>query len=237
MKAKTVVVSFLAGALVCFSNVTQAQYHSNSSSSSSYSSSSSSGNAFDMGTNVISVGVGFGGGLGSYSIPGYTTSSGVGINASFEHALSEHWGLGLTISYSSSSLTYNQSGIYDSGGTGVSNFGQNYTYGSESDKYTLSVLGFTVRGYYHFATSAKFDPYVGIGLGYADVSFKFTQTLSPNMPGYNTYEIPGISISGVAGGAFVGARYYFSDHIGVWLELQYDGYVGNIANLGLAFKL
>lgn len=230
MKAKTLLISFLAGALVCFSNVTDAQYHSSGGGG------GSSGNAFDMGTNVISVGVGFGGGLGSYSIPGYTTSSGVGINASFEHALSEHWGLGLTISYSSSSLTYNQSGIYDSIGTGNSNFGQPYSYGSESDKYTLSVLGFTVRGYYHFATSAKFDPYVGIGLGYADVSFKFTQTLSPNMPGY-TYEEPGISISGAAGGVFVGARYYVSDHIGIWLELQYDGYVGNIANLGLAFKL
>lgn len=227
MKAKTLLVSFLAGALVCFSNVTDAQYHSSGGGG------GSSGNAFGDGTNIISVGVGFGGGLGSYSIPGYTSSSGIGINASFEHALNEHFGLGLTISYSSSSLSYTQSGIFDSINY---NTGQFVQYGTETDKYTISVLGFTVRGYYHFATSAKFDPYVGIGLGYASVSSKFTQTLSPNMPGYS-YEEPGISISGAAGGAFVGARYYFSDHIGVWLELQWEGYLANIANLGVAFKL
>lgn len=228
MKAKTLLVSFLAGALVCFSNVTDAQYHSSGGGG------GSSGNAFDMGTNVISVGVGFGGGLGSYSLPGWSTSSAVGYNISFEHGITSHIGVGLTITYSSSSMTYNESMPSDSINYNTNQFVQYNT--TISDKYTLSVLAFSARGYYHFATSAKFDPYAGIALGYMSVSSKFTETVTPASAG-GVYTAPGLSLGSTAGGAFVGARYYFSDHIGVWLELEWDGYAGNIADLGLAFKL
>jgi len=249
MKAKKVFLSLIAGALLCFSNVSYAQFqersHHTSSSSSSKSTSSSSsddesssggGLAFGPGTNIISVGVGFGGGLGAYSIPGYTTSSGVGFNASFEHALNEHWGIGLTFSYASSSLSSKTVTPYDSFGTGNNNAGQIYSYNStETDKYTVSILGFTVRGYYHFATSAKFDPYVGIGLGYGKVTSSFTSTITPPIPGYTPVE-PGLSISAAMGGVFVGARYYFAGPIGIWAEVQWEGYVANIANVGLVCK-
>lgn len=228
MKTKKLFLCLAAGAFLCFSNASYAQFHSSGGSD------GSGGGAFGDGANIITVGLGFGGGLGSYSLPGYSTSSGIGYNISYEHGLSNHWGIGLTISYSSSSLTYNQSTLSDSFNY---NTGQVVEYNTTvSDKYTLSVLGFTVRGYYHFATSAKFDPYVGIGLGYMSVSSKFTQTVTPPSAG-GDYAAPGIGIGTTAGGAFVGARYYFSDHIGVWLELQWQGYAGNIANLGLAFKL
>jgi hypothetical protein len=224
MKTKTLFLILFAGASLGFSNVSYAQFH-NESHSSGGGSGSSGDDAFGQGVNIINAGIGFGGGLSSYSyLGGWSTSASPGYMLSFEHGLNDHWGLGLAFTYATSSLTSPTETDY-SPTTGLP-----FTY-TEGWKFTA--IGIVVRGVYHFATSSKFDPYVGIGLGYFDFSSKYTN----NDPNASTaYAVTAPSLGGVAFSGFLGARYYFSSSIGVWAELGYTGYAGNLLNLGLNFK-
>jgi len=82
------------------------------------------------------------------------------------------------------------------------------------------------KGSYHFKVkSEKFDPYAGVLLGYNIASVKWT----------GDGEQPwSASAGGLMLGVHAGARYWFSDRIGVFGEL---GYGAGILNVGVAFKL
>jgi hypothetical protein len=237
MKKKTLFLGLVAGALLCFSNASYAQFHSESHSSSS--SESSGGNAFDEGANIFDVGVGFAGGLSgattlvsglAYPGSSYSASSSPGFRITWDHGKNNHISYGLIFGYQSATFTdgYTESGI--------SGFDPNtgfpiYSTESYTDKYKLSLITFAARGAYHFGGGAKFDPYIGITIGYATASFSFSST-DPNSIGGS------VSGTGIALGAQVGANYYFSDHIGVFGELAFaTTYSENIVNLGLSIKL
>lgn len=84
-----------------------------------------------------------------------------------------------------------------------------------------TVLG--VRGMFHYQFAPKLDTYAGLMLGYHIASY------SSNINGY-----PGISGSGIDLGVLLGARYFFTDHVGMFTEL---GYSLPYWNLGVTFKL
>ena len=84
-----------------------------------------------------------------------------------------------------------------------------------------TVLG--VRGMFHYQFAPKLDTYAGLMLGYHIASY------SSNINGY-----PGISGSGIDLGVLLGARYFFTDHVGMFTEL---GYSVPYWNLGVTFKL
>lgn len=93
----------------------------------------------------------------------------------------------------------------------------------------LTSIQALVRGNYHFGNSAKFDPYIGIGVGYGN--FKFS--VSDNDPSYTSnYSIAVPGAFGFSGA--LGARYYFTPSIGAYAEVGYVG--GSLAQLGLVAK-
>ena len=152
--------------------------------------------SFDKKTSFLHIGVGFGGGFytGSIEMPP--------ISVSFEKAVSEKVSVGGIIAYSSAN--------------------ENLGFSNDDAKYTYLLIG--ARGNYHFATSEKFDPYVGLTLGYNKVSAKLSSTFS-------NYKV---KASALIFGGQIGANYYFSPKFGAFAEL---GYGIGILTIGITAKL
>ena len=90
-------------------------------------------------------------------------------------------------------------------------------------KYTYILTA--ARASYHFDLGVdKLDPYLGVILGYNIASAKWT----------GAGAMPANSAGGVIYGGHAGARYFFSEKIGIFAEAGYG--VGNL-NVGLTFKL
>lgn len=103
------------------------------------------------------------------------------------------------------------------------------SYSSEEMPVWTSTLKWTyilaaARASYHFDFGVEnLDPYVGVILGYNAASSKWTGS-----------SFPTAKAGGVIYGGHAGARYFFSEKIGVFAEAGYG--VGTL-NVGLAFKL
>ena len=95
--------------------------------------------------------------------------------------------------------------------------------GWTADKVTVSYAALGARGAFHYQFAPKLDTYAGLMLGYHIASY------SSNINGY-----PGISGSGIDLGVLLGARYFFTDRVGMFTEL---GYSVPYWNLGVTFKL
>jgi len=150
--------------------------------------------SFDGSTSYLHFGVGFGGGF-------YTgTVTLPPISVSYEKAVTDKISVGGIVGYSSSKYSY---------------------FTDEDYKYTYILIG--ARGNYHFATSEKFDPYVGATLGYNIVS-----VTAPS--GGGDYTAKG---SALLFGAQLGANYYFSPNLGAFAEL---GYGIGILTIGISAK-
>ncbi len=177
---------------------------------------------FPQGVNVLSLGVGIGGTYDGWG-PGYTQTPEFVLsyeNGTFGNVGPGTISLGALVAYTGTSYTY-----YD----GNSGF-------SYSNRWNYWVIGFRSAYHWNFTSSAKFDPYAGLMLGYYVVNYSHTTNdpyaAHPGDPGYVYYEssYPNyVSLS-----LFIGARYYLSDKVAIWAELGY-GY-SNLA-LGVSFKL
>lgn len=131
--------------------------------------------AFGEGKNFVSGGYGFGTFLAVFDsyFSDYTNirTSLVGpINIKFEHGVTEHIGIGVNLSYLSNSWNYD---VPDS----LYMYPFSTTSYTETTKY--STISFLVRLNYHFGANAKFDPYVGLGLGYRSQNIS-QSTTNPN---------------------------------------------------------
>jgi opacity protein-like surface antigen len=128
-----------------------------------------------------------------------------------EYAVAEHFGLGVSVNYSNTKITFDDQGY-------------NYTL-----KY--NPLSVNIRGNVHFGSNDKFDPYLGIGVGYGYRKWD----LNSSDPDANEFldNISSISIP-IGLEATLGARYYFTDNIGVFVEA---GPAKSLVQLGLSFKL
>lgn len=154
--------------------------------------------SFDKATSYVHAGIGFGGGFysGSVTLPP--------LSVSYEKAVTDKISVGGILGYSSSQYTYK--------------------FGGSAYRWKYSYILIGARGNYHFATSEKLDPYVGLTLGYNIVSVK--------SPG----QIQGYSAKGSAllFGGQIGANYYFSTNTGAFAEL---GYGIGVLTIGLTFRL
>jgi outer membrane protein W len=167
---------------------------------------------FEEDRNFIQVGYGLGFGYGNIlkayqSNSGYSFSGFGPVAVSYERGITDNFGLGIQLGYSSYGGTWLQSG---------------YDY-----SYRYSTLSIMARGAYHFnVRNRNFDPYIGIGLGYSNFSVNYTS----NTPGFNS-EASDISIgSPLTYQLFVGARYMFNDNFGVYGEA---GYGLSLLNVGI----
>lgn len=123
---------------------------------------------------------------------------GMPIGLAYDYGLKERISLGGYVGYASKTVNY---GFFDA-------------------SFTYILVG--ARGNYHFDAGDRFDPYVGVLLGYnaASVSTSNGGVLAAG--------------GGVAYGGQLGARYFLTDNLAAVGELGYGiGYL----TLGLAYKL
>ncbi len=164
--------------------------------------------SFSMGNNNVSVGYGIGNfiqaGFSSYkNYDEYSFKASGPFFLKYEHALSDRIGIGINIAYVGATVSYlDKSYIVDT--TSMTFYKQTINWSS------YSIL---TRFNFHFANSEKFDPYMGIGVGYRGAIWKYTD----NDPNYDN----SASVSSWFPLGFettIGARYYFSPAIGAYME-------------------
>lgn len=114
---------------------------------------------------------------------------------------------------------------------GITSYNRNYGFGY---KYSYNFIDFGARGAYHFSkhlnlNTDKLDLYGGVFLGYVASSFTYRDNNGNKVNGGN--DLYG---SGVRGGLFGGARWYFSNRFGAYGEL---GYGLAPLSIGLTFKI
>lgn len=157
----------------------------------------------------------------AYTAPGYSFTRIPTISASGEYAVTNAIGVGGYFGYTSFKWTY-ASSWYNNGGW------HNYV---DTYKYSFFILG--ARGAYHFDEFIKIDKldcYAGLMLGYNIAK----ATYSTTDPSRGNIAYTGASYGGFAYSVFAGARYRFTDNIGVFGEL---GYGISILNIGLNVKI
>lgn len=156
------------------------------------------------------VGLGYGKILNAYqAYEGYNFSGFGPFAASYERGITDNFGLGVQIGFSSYGGKWLQTG---------------YSY-----DYRYTALSVMARGAYHFdIRNRDLDPYIGLGIGFSKYSVNYTS----NSPGFNS-ESSNISIgSPLSYQLFVGARYMFNDNFGIYGEA---GYGLSALNVGLTF--
>lgn len=107
-------------------------------------------------------------------------------------------------------------------GWSASKYGSYY---SSSDHYTISDFIIAARGNYHFIFHDKLDPYAGVWFG-LDIT-------SSRWKGSGQDPKVDLASTGVTGGVYAGARWFFTDNIAVYAEM---GYLISILNFGVTFK-
>lgn len=211
MKFRTLLflTRFLFISTVCFSQTSSGSLPSNT-------------NAFGQGSNVLNAGIGLGG-YYSYYGDGYSSTPNFVLsydNGTFGNVGPGTISLGGLFAYKGISYSY-------------TDFNSGYNY---SQTWSYYIIG--IRSAYHwdFTRNNHFDPYIGLMLAYYDIGYKS----SSNDPNYNDphspyyYYYSNTYGSYMAFSIYLGARYYVSNSVGIWLELGY-GYSN--AAIGVCFKL
>jgi opacity protein-like surface antigen len=130
-----------------------------------------------------------------------------------EYLLSDKFGIGLDLTFSSIKLvdpytttvnTYDQNGLVN--GSTVQSFEQTYS----SKK-----IGGMISMNYHFLDNDKFDAYTNFGVGYKNRSYKYEST----DPTATTQELGVGTLIPIALRAGVGVRYFFTDNIGLNMNI------------------
>jgi outer membrane protein W len=186
--------------------------------------------AFTKGSSTISLGYGF---ISPYKTvltaqnilfagSGITSKySSLGpIALTYENGITDNISVGLSIGYATSKNV-----LTEANGLGA---GKNYDITKKLDQ-----VGVVARGNYHFGSSAKFDPYIGLGLGYYSLKYKTTSNDPTDSPA--DLALLNIAVPGAFGfTGQVGAKYYFSSNIAAYAELGY--LVGSFAQIGVTAK-
>ncbi len=167
---------------------------------------------FEKGNQAINVGIGFGNTnyWGSY-YSGFLPS----MSASYEYGIVEvPMGSQLT-------------GVVSVGGyMGWSYSKYKWSAWVNDDYYATTDFIIAARGNYHFIFHDKLDPYAGVWFG-VDIS-------STKWKGEGADPDVDFGGTGPTGGAYVGARWYFTDNIAAYAEL---GYLISVFNIGVTFKI
>lgn len=178
-------------------------------------------NAFGKGTNVLSIGLGLGGDY-TYIGGGYSSTPNFVVtydNGTFDHVGPGIISLGGLLSYKGASSDFidPHSGYY---------YNQSWSY---------FILGFRSAYHWNFTKSNRFDPYAGLMLAYYDIGYSISTSdpyyKFPGDPYYYYYTDSYKSYLALS--VYIGARYYVSNKVAIWLELG-AGYSN--AALGVSFK-
>ncbi len=166
------------------------------------------GRAYEQGKSTVALGYGFGNiWKSSFKAAGVGGSfKGMGPFAlTYEYGLTENISVGAVVSYSSLKNTLSNNNVQK-----------------------LTQFGAVLRGNYHFGSSDKFDPYIGIGVGY--YNFKYTSKDANGNDVTSFYSVPGAF--GYQGQ--LGAKYYFMPSLAAFAEIGYVA--GSFGQIGVNFK-
>lgn len=178
----------------------------------------------EKGQTNINIGFGFG---NNYARSSYSYTRSLPLfNISGDYGITQDVSIGASIGFAGYTEKYSNIESWKNNGVWYS---YNYT---DTYKWRRYIVG--ARGAYHlgkYIDIDKLDVYGGLMLGvyFSKYSYK---TDSPN-PWHNVYYV-NHRYSGLAWAFFAGARYYFTDKIGIYGEFGY-GYT--LSNIGLAIKL
>jgi len=164
--------------------------------------------AYQEGQSTVALGYGFGNiWKSAFKTAGFGGSfKGMGPFAlTYEYGITEKISVGAVVSYSS--------------------LKNNFT---NNDVQKLTQFGAVLRGNYHFGSSAKFDPYIGIGVGY--YNFKYSYKDGNGNDVSSVYSVPGAF--GYQGQ--LGAKYYFMPSLAAFAEIGYVA--GSFGQIGVNFK-
>lgn len=173
--------------------------------------------AYVQGQSSISAGYGFGNIwkklftlAATYSDGAYKVTSTGPFSLTYEYGLSEKISGGIAVSYAQ---------------VKAANTDEEPTL---SYKETLTNFSVIARGNYHFGNSEKFDPYIGIGLGY--YKFKYEYKDGKGNTDNNSFAVPGaLGFNGQ-----LGIKYYLTPKIGAFAEVGYV--VGGLGQIGLTAR-
>lgn len=177
------------------------------------------GQAFQKGNGVLNIGMGLGGyvrywGGGYSSTPYFNVSFDYGVY-DFEDPKNLSIGIGAYLGYKSVSYTWYDAWWDKQGRLHI----------NEPVKQTWTYINFGIRPSVHYSFDDKAQVYGGFGLGYVNVSYKYSH------PDYYYYGGSYGSYVGIT--LFAGGRYYFSKSLGAFAEL---GYGLSYLNLGISLK-
>jgi hypothetical protein len=120
------------------------------------------------------------------------------------------------------------------GGTAaISTWKDSYGSGIFENNITYTNIGFGARGMYHFNFVKNLDTYTGLTLGYVVQTAKVKYgSYYDNLPSSFKTSYDGTSF--FLFGFNLGARYFFTNNFGAYLELGYSGL--QVVSLGASFK-
>jgi len=104
-----------------------------------------------------------------------------------------------------------------------------------SADWNATITGFGVRFNRHFGDSNTFDPYIGTSLGWATMNMEVDVVA----PGGILMGSTSASDSGILAGVVFGMRYFFTNNIGINLELGFtrlEADTSQVASVGLSLK-
>lgn len=136
----------------------------------------------------------------------------------FEYMVAENFGVGFDFIYNSVEIDGSIDSLNDQ-----KEVVKTYNANIKNERYR-----FHFRANYHFVQEEKFDAYVGFGAGTNKKTFEYTTDYKGYEGIYN-----GIQLSRVSGRIALGGRYYFTNNLGLNVEI---GIGGPILSAGLSLK-
>jgi hypothetical protein len=182
------------------------------------------GQSYKKGQVDLSLGVGFG---ATFISSEFSTTS-TPISASLDFGLSDRVSIGGYFSLIKAEWKMTGTDVCNSG-NGNGNYSFTYV---DTYIWKYSIAG--LRAAYHFTPqNEKLDTYGGIMLGNNFASSSFSSVTNPYCDKHDVI-FTGKNYGGLIAAAFLGARYRFSNNIGVYGEL---GYGVTYLNIGLNFRI
>jgi len=181
--------------------------------------------SFKNGQLDLNLGIGLG---NTFIGSGYTTSV-PALSLAVDYGVTDAISIGGYIGYTKAKWEYSGTGFCNSG-NGVGNFIYTYT---DTYEWTYTIIG--ARGAYHFTSlvaNDHLDLYAGLMLGDNIASSSVTSVTTPFCDKHDVVFL-GQTYGGVILSGFIGARYRFNDHLGIFGEL---GYGITFLNIGVHCK-
>lgn len=177
------------------------------------------GAAFEQGTNLLSLSHGIYNIYSPYGtyVTGLALNSGTmrlgPIGLTFEHGITDNFGAGVSVNYSTWRYKYSILGI--------------------TEKTAFNTTYFTGFGSYHISVNDKLDPYFQAGLTYGRSGYSETVTTSAGTTRVNS--LAGFNPTVLTFYGVAGCRYYVNDQFGLFVQAGYGA--STAANIGATIKL